>query len=282
MNRIVILCYNKVKLSCRCIQATLDAGYPLSQLSVIDNGSDEILNETLRKTFPDIEILCIDKNKGFAGGFTQGLKQHFEKHTCDSALFLTNDTQIHPGCLEACEETARITGAGIVAPCLMFRKEKDRIDSIGARFDRLTGNLHHLTEPSLAPILSEDEYIPGTALWLTRRSFDALGGTDESYVMYWEDVDFSFRAHHLGIIQARCYGAKIQHGIGQTCHKKPIYTTFYFQRNRIRFCKKWLTEAQWENVRPRIESDLNSLEHRAKKKNDTNRLQYLHDIRSEL
>jgi len=282
MSRIALLCYNKLQLSIRCIQAVLDAGYPLSQLYIIDNGSETNFRPALLQSFPGIEILGIQDNCGFAGGFTRGLKQLFETHDCRSVLFLTNDTSIHPRCLEACEHTALETGAQLVAPCLMFRNDCDRIDSIGARFDRHSGSLHHCSRVGMPVLMEADEYIPGTALWLTRDAFESLGGTDESYVMYWEDVDFSFRAHRAGIRQARCYDAKIQHSIGQTCHKKPIYTTFYYQRNRIRFCRTWLTSEEWDRVKPTILSDLQSLHQKASFKNDTTRLQYLEKLFAEL
>ena len=144
-----------------------------------------------------------------------------------------------------------------------------------------TETLHHLSDSNLPILLTSDEYIPGTALWLTRDAFFKLGGTNQSYVMYWEDVDFCYRAHQQGFQLARCYEAKIQHGVGQTCHKKPIYTTFYYQRNRIRFCKQWLTPTEWEKVEPIILHDLKLLESRAKKKNDQRRLDYLQKIRLE-
>lgn len=278
-----ILCYNKISLSQRCIQSVLDAGYALDCIHVIDNGSQPEFQKRLTHAFPGIRIIHLSENTGFAGGFKTGLSALFESHPeMDSLLFLTNDTQIHSNCLEACQETAKSTGAELVAPCLLFRDKSDRIDSIGARFDAESGNLQHLKSENLPQLLKQNEYIPGTALWLKRNAFDSLGGTDPSFVMYWEDVDFCFRAHQLGIFQARCYDARISHGVGQTCHKKPIYTTFYYQRNRIRFCKKWLTAEQLTRVLPMIRTDLETLEQRAAEKSDSTRLQYLEQLFEEL
>lgn len=179
-------------------------------------------------------------------------------------------------------KTAQETDAGIIAPCLTFRTETTRIDSNAARFDRHTATLHHYKTTSLPTILQADDYIPGTALWLSKTAFEQLGGTDENYVMYWEDVDFSFRAHQTGVIQARCENALIRHGVGQTCHKKPIYSTYYYQRNRIRFCKKWLTPEEWENVLPTIRNELEYLKTKAINNNDTNRLHFITQIETEL
>ena len=280
---IAVLCYNKFTLSERCIQSILDAGYPLHQVSVIDNGSLPEFTLKLKEALPDISVISLSENSGFAGGFKYGLSQFFAaRPESDSVMFLTNDTRVHSGIIEACKKTAQQTQAGLVAPCLLFRQETDRIDSIGARFDPDQGTLHHCNSSALPPLLDAMEYIPGTALWITRNAFEQLAGTDPTYVMYWEDVDLSFRAHQLGIRQARCYEARISHGVGQTCHKKPIYTTYYYQRNRIRFCRKWLTPEQWERVQTIIHADLQQLRQKAVEKSDTIRLNYLCQLFEEL
>lgn len=279
MSAILILCYNKAELSRRCIQSTLDAGYAPGQITVIDNGSTPALLPSLRSEFPWLQCIRLERNGGFAGGFTQGIRQFFMEHPEETkVLFLTNDTRPQAGCLEACEHTAGVTQAQLVAPRLLFRNHAERIDSIGGHFDRHTGTLHHHKSLGLPVLLGPDDYIPGTALWMTRPAFEQLGGTDERYVMYWEDVDFCFRAHHAGIRQARCEAALIGHGIGQTCHKKPLYSTYYFQRNRIRFCQNWLSPEEWASVSQCIRCDLESLRQRALQRADPVRESYLNQL----
>lgn len=278
---IIILSYNKPTLTHRCISAVMDAGYDANQIYLVDNGSRRDVLETHLNTFPALNSFRLEQNNGFAGGFNFALNSLFESNF-DSALFLTNDTEITANTLEKCEECARKNDAGIVAPCLTYRNYPDKIDSIGGRFDRTTGTLRHYQEPQLPPLLKENDYIPGTALWISRTAFETIGGTNEDYFMYWEDVDFSFRAHLSGVKQARCYEARIRHGIGQTCHKKPLYTTYYFQRNRIRFCRKYLRPNEWKNVSELIQSELTTLEKRWINNADTRRLNYLKELKAEL
>lgn len=278
---IIVLSYNKPKLTQRCITAVMDAGYETNQIYLIDNGSRKGVLEQHLDTFPGLNSFRLEQNKGFSGGFNSALNAVFQNNF-DSALFLTNDTEIMANTLEECEECSRRNDAGIVAPCLTYRNHPDKIDSIGGWFDRKNGTLRHYQEPLLSPILKENDYIPGTALWISRTAFETIGGTNEDYFMYWEDVDFSFRAHLSGIKQARCYEARIRHGIGQTCHKKPLYTTYYFQRNRIRFCRQYLRPNEWEKISKLIESELMTLEKRWIKNADTRRLNYLKELKIEL
>ena len=276
---IVVLSYNKPNLTTRCLTSIVEAGYDTGEVYLIDNGSSPgILEEHLGR-FPGLHAFRTEQNLGFAGGFNFGLRSVFESGHL-SALFLTNDTEITPQTVEHCMTCAGQHRAGIVAPCITYRKHPDKIDSIGGSFNRKTSTLRHYQDVDLPPLLGKSDYVPGTALWISAEAFRTLGGTDERYHMYWEDVDLSFRAHEAGIVQARCYEAKIRHGIGQTCHKKPIYTLYYFQRNRIHFCRKYLTPDAWAQASRQIEMELNELEERAEAKSDEKRLDYIAELKN--
>ena len=275
---IVVLSYNKPNLTTRCLTSIIDAGYDTGEAYLIDNGSAPGILEEHLKQFSGLKSFRCENNLGFAGGFNFGLKSVFGSgHS--SALFLTNDTEITAEAVEHCMACAKQHRVGIVAPCITYRKHPDKIDSIGGSFNRETATLSHYKEVDLPPLLGESDYVPGTALWISADAFQRLGGTDERYHTYWEDVDLSFRAHRAGIALARCYEARVRHGVGQTCHKKPIYTLYYFQRNRIRFCQTHLTSEAWTHASRQIEAELLELERRAEAKSDTKRLHYLAELK---
>lgn len=92
----------------------------------------------------------------------------------------------------------------------------------------------------------------------------------------------SFRAHKKNIPLARCYTADIGHGVGQTCHKKPLYTTFYFQRNRIRFCKRFLDGDALDKALQLIHKELKESGTRWQEKEDKRRLDYLGQLLEEI
>jgi len=100
--------------------------------------------------------------------------------------------------------------------------------------------------------------------------------------MYWEDVDLSFRGHQEGIVQARCYDAHVEHGVGQTTRKKPLYTTFYFHRNRIRFCRRYLEGGELLQVLQSIRSQLTAMGSQWQENDDQRRLRYFQQLKKEL
>jgi GT2 family glycosyltransferase len=285
-NAIVVLHYNKIRLTKRCVESILQAGYPAQQIYCFDNGSKPEIFEEIKQVFPLCHHRRIEKNSGYSGGFNRALDWVFSSGT-PSVLFCTNDTKVYPGALEACMETARKTGAGMVAPCVIYlsseTKDEESIDSIGGWFDIKTCSLNHYHDPGLPDILDpKKDYIPGTALWIHNDFFKEVGGTDERFHMYWEDVDMCFRAHQKKLPLARCYKAKISHGVGQTVRKKPLYTTYYFHRNRIRFCRRYLTGDKLHRALELLESEFHKLGEEWQKRGDQKRLHYLDQLMAEL
>jgi hypothetical protein len=281
-NVIAVLYYNKIRLTRDCIQSILDAGYDPGLVYCFDNGSQPGVFGQLTQEFPLCCHSRIDENLGYSGGFNRALEWVFSSGA-SSALFCTNDTLVKPGAAEACALAAGQTGAGMAAPLVSFISRPGVVDSLGAYFDAETGLLYHYRQCDLPTLLDpQKDYIPGTAVWINKDTFNRLGGTDESFHMYWEDVDMCFRAHRQGIPLARCPNALIQHGGSQTTRKKPIYTAFYFQRNRIRFCKRYLKGNSLDNVLNIINQELLKLESQWLQKEDRQRLQYLEQLRMEL
>lgn len=278
---IVVLHYNKIRLTQRCVRSILEAGCSPGQVYCFDNGSQPGVFQELQEDFSLCHHRRIEENRGFSGGFNRALEWVFSAGA-SSALFCTNDTIVLPGAAEACLQTAVQSGAGMVAPLITFISKPDAIDAVGAYFTADTGTLHHYHQYGLPELLDpQKDYMPGTALWIHRDTFYQLDGTDESFHMYWEDVDLCFRAHQEGIPLARCYTAHIRHGGGQTVRKKPLYTTFYFQRNRVRFCKRHLKGETREKVLKMIHQELLNSGSIWQQKGDQQRLGYLDELLKE-
>ncbi|MCP5108206.1 MAG: glycosyltransferase family 2 protein [bacterium] len=284
-NAIVVLHYNKIRLTKNCVQSILDAGYPPELIHCFDNGSKQEVFDELKNIFPKCRHHRCEKNLGYSGGFNRALEWVFDSGF-SGALFCTNDTRVYPGALETCAQKSLETGAGMIAPCVIYLSsegKEEAIDSIGGWFNAETCTLNHYQNRGLPDFLDPvKDYIPGTALWINKEFFKETGGTDETFHMYWEDVDICFRAHQKGLAMARCYDAKIAHGVGQTVRKKPLYTTFYFHRNRIRFCKRYLKGDQLQKAMALLNQELLKMGEQWEQKNDQKRLNYLNQLMTEL
>ena len=246
----------------------------------MDNGSVNGEIDRLQSEFSGMNIHRIPKNKGFSGGFNAAMHWVFDRNV-NFTLFLTNDTILTPHALECCLDTHIRTGADLIAPCVKYLRQPEKIDAIGGYFDPGTCTLQHYREPNLPALLNHStDYIPGTAMGISKKAFKTIGGMDESFFMYWEDVDFCYRARKAGIKMARAYPAEIHHGIGRTCHKKSLYTTYYFQRNRMLFAKRYLKPSQWNQSVDIFSRDLKRIKARADELGDQKRLDYISKLKA--
>lgn len=275
---VVVLYFNKINITSDCINSLFNQNIPGSQIYAFSNGSEPSFYENLKERYPLIMHRHNKENRGFSGGFNESLKWAFLSGF-DSALFMTNDTIIGKNALDSCIETSLQTGSGLIAPTIYYLKRSNKIDSSAGFFDRERFTLSHYHSTHNPQILEKNDYIPGTALFITKNVFEKLEGMDEFYNTYWDDADFSFRAHKAGIKQARSFKAGIFHKVGQTCHKKPLYTTFYFQRNRVLFCKKFLRGKELIRALNIIDSETDEMLNRIGSEKDIIRQKYLEEIK---
>lgn len=277
---ILILSYNKPSLAESCLRSARAAGYAESGLYLVDNGSSPPLDPTVWG-FDGVSLIRLSRNRGYSGGMQEGIGRLFGLgHR--SVLVLTNDTRIEAGVAEACLSCATRHGAGLVAPAVARLGDPERLESLGGWFDRRSCSLEHLREAAPESLLPDDTYVPGSAFWVSREAWEATGGFDTGFHTYWEDVDLSFRARAAAIPLARCPGARVLHAGGRTCRKKPRYSTFYFWRNRIKFCRRHLTEEEWSAAQVVLCHELVELEAEWCRVNDRTRLGYLDTLRREL
>lgn len=234
---IAILSFNHPELTKRCVESVVDK-VKNEQIILIHNGSEKRHVDKLKNYFPSIQHLVFDKNFGWTGGVNRGLDFVFEQFSW--CLLLTNDTEL----IELNFDWNNHKSS-LVAPLIYFRKEP-RVDSIGAIFRPWLTQLQHLREER-SYSSSEFFYVPGTAFAIHRDFYKTNGKFDENLHTYWEDVDYSCRAFQKGLKLCSDRKIRILHRVGKTCHSKPFYTTYLFQRNKKivsqRYCPihlKWL------------------------------------------
>lgn len=185
-----------------CVASLLAHGGPrLAGVTVVDSGSGDGGAERLRADFPEIAVLALEDNLGFAHAANRGAAASRE-----DLLFLLNpDAELRPGSLDELatgldEETER---AGTV-PVLegydgrsQHRWQLRRLPSVL----RLATGRPGAPAFTALPIRDSAVAQPAAAAWLVRRNvWEALDGFDEAYApAWWEDVDFCLRLeHHLG------------------------------------------------------------------------------------
>jgi len=228
----LVLSYNHPELTRKCIQSLIDVSKNDGKVPIflVHNGSETNHVERLKQQFIDIYHLVMPKNLGYSGGLNFGLQHCFKEF--DRIIFVTNDVEL-TSLPEKWPENS-----GFYAPKIFFRK-LDKIDSLGGLFiPHLAKLIHIKNEIDFEKILKKKRtnwkipYVPGSAFVLDKEIYQQVGNVDESLHTYWEDVDFSARVYLQNLPMGLIKDLTFLHRVGKTCHQKPFYTTYLFQRNR--------------------------------------------------
>jgi GT2 family glycosyltransferase len=221
--------------SLRAALADVDGG---TELAVVDNASSDGSRDLVRDEFPEAKLVALPANRGFAGGVAAGLSQTSGAW----ALLLNNDAVIEP---EAIAELLAVGGAapdiGSVACQMRFARRPPVINSAGIEVDRLGVAYDRLL--GAPPSASEAEPVEvfgasaGAALY-RRAMLDDVGGFDESFFLYLEDADLSWRARMRGWRAIYAPAALVHHHHSATSRHGSPLKHFHVGRNRVRLLAK--------------------------------------------
>ncbi len=208
----IVLNYNApLQTMARCLDSLARQTYKNARVLLVDNASsDDIIPEISRK-YPDVEILPLERNYGFSGGINRGVA-----HADADYVFLLNfDTVLEPDCIEAAVAVAAQDAAG-VAPKIMLAGQNKVFDSVGIGIEEGAGAFQQgLGQPDVGQYDVSEQVFGvcfGGAL-IRRDAFDdsRVGPLDEGYFMFFEDVDWSYRANLLGYKFRTAPAAVIHH-----------------------------------------------------------------------
>ena len=205
---VVVVSYETREVLEPCL-SSVAAARP-SEAIVIDNGSEDGSVEMVRSRFPEMRLIANPDNRGYGAAANQAIA------ACEApaVLLLNSDTVLAPDALTALGH---------------YLAEHPEVGLVGPRLTNGDGSLQHSTfgYPSIPDMLMADTglhllirrlpfvrecflrtwahdraravpWVRGAALAIRRSAFDAVGGFDEQYFMYWEEVDLCRRLAEAG------------------------------------------------------------------------------------
>ncbi|MBW1974200.1 MAG: glycosyltransferase [Deltaproteobacteria bacterium] len=201
ISSIIIPVFNKLEYTIQCLKALFKVTpIKLFELIIVNNastdGTKEFLEE-LKEKYPAAKVIHNEENLGFAKACNQGAKIAEGRFL----LFLNNDTIPLQGWLEALiESTKQNVKIGICGSRLSY--PNNLIQHAGIAFNEY-GIPYHVYRymPSEHPMVTIKKYYPavtGACLLIRRDLFEEIGGFDEKYGMYVEDIDLCLKCWSKG------------------------------------------------------------------------------------
>ena len=214
---IVIVNWNRANETIGCCSSLERLEYPNYKIVVVDNGSDDDSIRVLRASLPDIHILEMGYNAGFAAGSNAGIRYALQ-HNAELVWLLNNDTVVEPTALSALVDVShegRNLGAIGSVVCSMDDRNKVLCWG-GGRWNWVTGRSRDMRTAGRL------RYISGVSMVVSRVAFETVGLFNEKYFMYWEDCEFSLLLKRRGFNLAVAQKSRVLHYESRSAGKGSI------------------------------------------------------------
>ncbi|MEM1123147.1 MAG: bifunctional riboflavin kinase/FAD synthetase [Bacteroidota bacterium] len=238
---VVILNYNGEKYLKDFLPSVLNSNYANLRIVVADNGSTDGSLAFLEKNYQSqIEILDLQKNYGFAGGYNQALRQVHSPYY----VLLNSDVEVTSNWMlpvvEMMEQDAKI---GAAQPKILAHHDKSIfeyagaaggwLDNWGLPFCRGRILTHCETDNGQYDTPQEVFWATGAALFIRGNLYHDLGGLDASYFAHMEEIDLCWRLKRAGYKVMACPESTVYHVGGGTLQYQSPAKTYLNHRNSL-------------------------------------------------
>ncbi len=245
---IIIVSWNVRELLRACL-----AALPCeSEIIVVDNASSDGSAAMVAAEFPQVRLLANRQNRGFTGGNNDGLRLA----TRPFVFFLNPDTVVQDGALlHMLDYLATHEDVGVVGPQLRYgdgtlQSSRRRFPTFATALFESTplawhwpalrnpwARRYHLADVSPDKI-QEVDWLVGAALLTRRAVLDQVGGFDEGYFMYSEELDWQRRVKQAGWRVVYLPEAVITHYEGQSSAQVTAARHIRFNSSKVRYFRK--------------------------------------------
>ncbi|MBL7190783.1 glycosyltransferase family 2 protein [bacterium] len=228
------------KLFMRCLETLFKTDYPDFRVILVDNGSIDGSVAAAKNAFPEIIVIRLDENLGFAGGCNAGVNYSGR----ELIALLNDDTEVDPGWLKLLVDALlKDDCIAVVQPKLRWLLDRSKFDYAGGvggmldifGFPFCYGRMFETMETDEGQYdgVRDIFWASGSAL-LTRRSlFMQAGGLDERYFAHQEEIDLNWRLQLMGYKITAVPQALVYHYAGGTLSSADFNKKYFNHRNSV-------------------------------------------------
>lgn len=203
---VIILNWNGKKLMQDFLPSVVENTDPsVGRVVVADNASEDGSVEWLEQQFPQVEVIRLEENFGFAGGYNRAIQAVDD----EIVVLLNSDVEVTRGWLEPLVQILDDSPhVAAVQPKIKSWKEKDKFEYAGAcggYIDRLgfpfcRGRVLDVTEADCGQYdsIAEIFWSSGAAMCIRRKVYLDCGGLDERFFAHMEEIDLCWRIRNAG------------------------------------------------------------------------------------
>jgi GT2 family glycosyltransferase len=227
---IVIVNWNGLRWLRQLLPSLGEQSFRDFEIIVVDNGSSDGSLEFLRQAHPEVRVVPLKENFGFAAGSNAGIRASRGKYV----VLLNNDTRPERDWLAELARAAEADASvGMCAPLILDADRTDLLDSAGiaVSWDGFSRQARHGERPP-EDLPAQECLVPSGCAGLYRREMlDQIGLLDEDFFCYCEDTDLGLRGRFAGWKCVLCPGARVHHYYSQSGGRALAKKIFWVERN---------------------------------------------------
>ena len=258
MISVLIVSYEAREVLPRCLASVSDLVDRGHEVWVVDNASSDGSADLVRADFPSCHLLVMEENVGFGAANNRAAREA----RGDALLLLNPDAWLTGGCASELEGVLdRQEEVGLVAPTILYPEGRpqfnwaprsgvvgEAIQTLRNRFE--SRSWAHRPFARTLRALGNRGWFSGSCCMIRRRAFEEIGGFDERYFLYFEDVDLCARLDAASWGLRECPAAVAHHERGalsgadtdKVLYRRSQFT--YYRRNRPRWENRFLLSKQ--------------------------------------
>lgn len=237
---VIIVNWNGKKHLGECLASLRNQNYGNFKIILVDNGSEDGSVSWVEENFPEIEIIQLNKNMGFAYPNNLGINKAIEDKNVKYAITLNNDTRVDERYVEELVECAKKhPEAGSIQPKVINFFNKNIIDSVGVLIYLDASAINRGQKERDGGQYEKAEEIFGASASAALYVREALEKVklpednyfDADYFAYYEDVDLAWRLRLAGYKSFYAPQAKVYHVHSATGKSYSSFKSFHIHRN---------------------------------------------------
>lgn len=234
---LIVLNWNARPYLDACLSSVLHQQERSFQVWLVDNHSSDGSVAWVQQQYPQVRILALPRNFGFAGGNNAALRQI----DTPFAVLLNPDVVLAPDFLTGIRQAfAAAPNIGVVGAKLFY--PDGRLQHLGGLIHKplgLAGHVGHLeTDAGQYETVQEATYVIGAAAAVRREVLEQVGYLDEGYFLYYEDADWCERIRRAGWRVVVAPQARLVHHESVLTGKDSLNYYRNFHRGRWRYILK--------------------------------------------
>jgi len=248
---IITVAWNSDKFISEQLRSVFDStGDFKFEIFVVDNNSSDNTVSVIKKNFPQVKLIVNSSNNGFAKANNQAIEESSGRYV----LLLNPDMRVFPETLSDMVKYMDTHPYALVAGCKLIDQEGKNVPHV-RRFPRLFDQLMILLKvPHLFPgvlnkyLMRDFDYeneaqvdsIRGSFFMIRREVIDQLGGLDERFFIWFEEVDYCKQAADRGMKVVYTPTVKCVDYVGKSfALVGGLKKQKYFTRSMVQYFKKW-------------------------------------------